>query len=230
MKRVGLFLVALLGVVAVSNAQEKKQVEVSTEGTAYNMKIDDIFVYANKKPITFEEYVVDNLEYPQSMIDNMEEGEAIIQFVIEPNGNVTDIKMVNSLSEDCDHALIELMQGTSGMWKPAIEDGQFVATEKEISIVFDLKEFNSKAYAIRKFNKGVDKYNDGKVEAAIRLYDEAMKYMPNHAGLVYMRGCANYDQGNYELAMKDFKRVKKLNCTLADHYITELQAMRRSSK
>ncbi len=230
MKRVFLFLVALLSVVAVSNAQVKNEAEISAGGATYNMEIDDIFVYANKKPVTFEDFVKENLEYPESMIKNKIEGEALIQFVIQPNGEITDIEVINSLCEDCDRELVALMKSTSGMWRPAEVDGKYAPVEKEVSIVFDLKDVSSGQYAIRKFNKGVEKYNEGKVKQAIRLYDEAMKYMPNHAGLVYMRGCANYEEGNLEAAMNDFKRVKRLKCSLADHYITELQAMKVASK
>lgn len=228
MKKAILLLVACVGFSLITMAQEKNDSEVQP---VFLGSLEEAFQFGEiLEPLTFKEYILENLEYPEDMKSFFSEGVAIVEFSVNEDGDVSNVEIINSLSASSDEAIIEAVKGTSGMWQPAMDNGVSVNSLSELSIVFDLEDQNSMPSAVRRYIKGVDRYNNGDVKGAERLFAQAMRIMPNHPGLVYMSGCIKYENGEYLSALKDFKRVKRLNCTLADHYIPELQAMRRASR
>ncbi|WP_282038876.1 energy transducer TonB [Saccharicrinis aurantiacus] len=228
MKRAILLLVVCMGVSLFTIAQEDKSPKVEP---VFLGSLEEAFEFGEVlEPLTFREYILENLEYPEDMKNFFVEGVAIVEFKVTEMGTVENVEIVNSLSEACDLAIIEAVNKTNGMWQPAIAGGVSIENTSELSIVFDLQEVESKSYAIKKYAKGVERYNNGDLKGAERLFAQAMRIMPNHPGLVYMKGCVNYENGEYQMALKDFRRVKRLNCSLADHYIPELQAMRRANR
>lgn len=228
MKRAILFLVVCVGFSLITMAQEKSDSEVQP---VFLGSLEEAFQFGEiLEPLTFKDYIMENLEYPEDMKSFFSEGVAIVEFRVNEDGNVTHVEIVNSLSASCDIAIIEAVKGTSGMWQPATDNGESVNSLSELSIVFDLEDHNSMPSAIRRYSKGVERYNNGDINGAERLFSQAMRIMPKHPGLLYMSGCIKYENGEYQSALKDFRRVRRLNCTLADHYIPELQAMRRASR
>lgn len=228
MKRAILFLAVCLGLAVVTTAQNYDKVDVEP---VFLGSLEEAFQFGDAlEPLTFKDYILETLVYPEDMKNFFSEGVAQVEFQVNENGEISNIEILNSLSPNCDVAIVEAIKGTSGMWQPATNQGESVTSTSELSIVFDLHEVESMPYAVRKYSKGVERYNKGDLKGAERLFAQAMKIIPNHPGLVYMRGCVKYENGEYQSALKDFRRVKRLRCSLADHYIPELQAMRRANR
>jgi TonB family protein len=80
------------------------------------------------------DFLLSGIEYPVESLKAGDEGTEVIQFVVTPKGNVTDIVVINSVSEIIDLEVKRILEITSGMWTPGAVNGEPVAMEKEISV------------------------------------------------------------------------------------------------
>ncbi len=84
-------------------------------------------------------YNANNLEYPQQAIDNKIEGTIIVKFAVEPDGSVSNVKIVgNKLGYGLDEEAITAIEKTSGSWKPIEINGQAVRSYYRVPITFKL--------------------------------------------------------------------------------------------
>ena len=78
------------------------------------------------------------LEYPEAARKAGVEGRVTVQVRIDEKGQITETKIVKSLGDTgCDEAAITALKAVQ--WKPALKDGQPVAVEIALPIVFKLK-------------------------------------------------------------------------------------------
>ncbi len=68
-------------------------------------------------------HLVHHFNYPEADRQNGIEGKVIAKFVIDENGQVESARIVRSVSETIDSALLLAIE-TMPAWKPAIRDGQ----------------------------------------------------------------------------------------------------------
>jgi tetratricopeptide (TPR) repeat protein len=70
------------------------------------------------------------------------------------------------------------------------------------------------------FDRGVEYYQNGNNEEAIREFNRALALNPNHDEALFYRGAAYYRSGNLDQAIEDWNRVKTLNPLVAvDNYL-----------
>jgi TonB family protein len=87
----------------------------------------------------FTKYVEDNLRYPQRALDRNVQGDVIIEFQINANGNYQNFKVIKSLGFGCDEEAIRLIkQGPK--WIPTIQDGKVIDSEPRVTIPFRIKK------------------------------------------------------------------------------------------
>ncbi len=86
------------------------------------------------KEKNFQNYVKDNLEYPEEAIKNNAEGIVEIQFVVEPSGRLTNIHIAKKLEANCDIVAKELI--LKSKWKPGNINGLSVRTLMSRKIYF----------------------------------------------------------------------------------------------
>jgi len=120
--------------------------------------------------------------------------------------------VINSVSEFVDMEIIRILEITSGMWIPGTVNGEPVAMEKEISVVFKISEksdFMAKAKHYLKFgNKLLFVHN--RPEKALKYFDKSITLLPNEETLLAVRGLCNYEIGDNEGAKSDWNRLKML--------------------
>ena len=68
-------------------------------------------------------------------------------------------------------------------------------------------------------NTALRLHNQGKVEEAIRIYDELLGPVGADGELVYWRGVAHWKAGREDMALVDFRRVMDLNPGWLDAYL-----------
>ena len=68
----------------------------------------------------FTQFIDKNIRYPNSECIT---GKVILQFIVNPHGAVSSIKILKSLSNEADEEAIRLIQKTSGMWEPGKRNG-----------------------------------------------------------------------------------------------------------
>jgi TonB family protein len=87
---------------------------------------------------TFPDFVYSKLEYPDIAKRQFMEGDVQLSFVVEPNGQVSNIKILNKgLGGGCDNEAIRIIGLTK--WKPAIRNNQYVRYQKTATVNFSLK-------------------------------------------------------------------------------------------
>jgi tetratricopeptide (TPR) repeat protein len=156
------------------------------------------------------DFLLSGIEYPVESIKTGNEGTEVIQFVITPMGNITDIRVINSISEIIDLEMIRILEITAGMWIPGTANGEPVAMEKEISVVFKISEksdFVAKAKSnLELGNKML--FENKNPEKALKYFDKGISLLPNEETLLAVRGLCKYEMGDIEGAKNDWNRLK----------------------
>jgi len=93
------------------------------------------------KPIggyeSFYNQLSKNLKYPKQAQRSHTEGKVFVQFVIDKNGNVTDIKTVKGIGSGCDEEAMRVLAKTR--WQPGKQRGVAVNVRMTIPINFKLQ-------------------------------------------------------------------------------------------
>ena len=87
----------------------------------------------------FNEYVADNLRYPQSAIDNNIQGDVVIEFQIDPNGDTKDFVILKGLGFGCDEEAIRLIKD-GPKWSPGLSIEATLNSKTSAIIPFILKK------------------------------------------------------------------------------------------
>ncbi|ULQ58334.1 TonB family protein [Flavihumibacter rivuli] len=85
----------------------------------------------------WQRYLNKNLRYPQEAIDNEVQGTVVVQFIVDKEGNVSDVEAVSGPQELRDEAVRVIKK--SGKWTPAIQNGRQVKSYKKQPITFRLE-------------------------------------------------------------------------------------------
>lgn len=88
----------------------------------------------------WQRYLNKNFRYPQDAIDNEITGIVVVQFIVDKEGNVSDVEAISGPSNGGlrDEAIRVIKK--SGKWTPAVQNGRQVKSYKKQPIVFKLEE------------------------------------------------------------------------------------------
>jgi protein TonB len=86
----------------------------------------------------FRVWVQQNLKYPDVAAENGIQGRVIINFVVEPTGKVTNVKVVRGVDPSIDKEAIRVVS-SSPNWKPGSQRGKAVRVQFTIPIIFVLQ-------------------------------------------------------------------------------------------
>jgi len=87
-----------------------------------------------------EDYITNNIEYPQTAVDNSREGTVNVQFTVDENGNVSNAKALGTklgdgLDEEAVRVISKMPKWTAGSVK-----GKNVKTRLTLPITFKIEE------------------------------------------------------------------------------------------
>lgn len=88
------------------------------------------------------EFIYANIKYPPIARENGVEGRAVVQFVVEKDGSIKDIKVVRDIGGGCgDEAarVVELMNKKGLKWIPGKQRGQPVRVQFNLPVQFKLQ-------------------------------------------------------------------------------------------
>jgi protein TonB len=77
-----------------------------------------------------------NLNYPQAALDNEVQGTVLVQFVVDKDGNVSDVQAISGPEELRSEAIRVVKK--SGKWTPAVQNGRNVKSYKKQPIGFQM--------------------------------------------------------------------------------------------
>ncbi|HQD11004.1 MAG TPA: TonB family protein [Flavihumibacter sp.] len=84
----------------------------------------------------WQRYLNKNLRYPQEAQDNEIQGSIVVQFIVDKEGNVSEVEAISGPQELRDEAVRVIKK--SGKWTPAVQNGRQVKSYKKQPIVFRL--------------------------------------------------------------------------------------------
>lgn len=85
----------------------------------------------------FRKYVQKNLMYPPIAIENGIKGMVIVNFIVSPDGKISNIKVLRGLDRSCDTEAIRVISKMPP-WKPGRQNGKPVFVQFSLPIRFDL--------------------------------------------------------------------------------------------
>lgn len=180
-------------------------------------------------------YLAEYFQYPESAKRCGDQGTGVVQFVVQPDGKLTDFRVINSVCRELDKEFIRVLKTTEGMWKPGNNNGNPVQMEKEVSMMFvadwewcgnkPIEYFTKKAraYFAKANTLFLKKHNSKK---ALKNYDLTIKYHPYDESALLLRGLCRYENGNLEGARTDWERISKLSGYDANSFIEELTSLK----
>lgn len=86
------------------------------------------------------DYINKNLEYPDLAIRQNIQGTVILNFIVEPNGFISNLYVEKEFNHLCTQEAYRIMKDIK--WKPAIKDGKYVRYKMKYPIVFNLNNVN----------------------------------------------------------------------------------------
>ena len=84
-----------------------------------------------------QQWIVDNVNYPQTAIEMNEQGRVYLSFVVEPDGSITNVKVIKGVSKDLDREAKRLVRAMP-KWTPGEAAGEKARTRCQIPINFTL--------------------------------------------------------------------------------------------
>lgn len=86
------------------------------------------------------QYIYGNLRFPAEAQEREIQGTVRLSFIVETNGNVSNIIIVNSVGGGCDNEAVRLIQETH--WIPGIKNGKYVRSRNMQDITFRIGQRN----------------------------------------------------------------------------------------
>lgn len=102
-------------------------------------KVDELAQFPGGE-MAMLKFIQQNLVYPKAARKDKIEGRVVVEFVVRPNGSITDIKILKSIGEPkhgIDEAVIDLIESMP-RWKPGMTNGKPVAMRYRLPIRFSL--------------------------------------------------------------------------------------------
>lgn len=87
----------------------------------------------------FSKFLSKNLRYPPIARDNGIQGRVFVNFVVEKDGSLTDIKVVRGIGGGCDEEAVRVLK-SSPRWNPGLQNGRNVRVSYTIPIFFQLQQ------------------------------------------------------------------------------------------
>jgi len=82
-------------------------------------------------------FLMKNVRYPDAAFKAGTEGQVIVTFIVEPDGVISNAKVVKKVSDDLDGEAIRLV-GSMPKWKPGMQNGKAVRVKYTIPVTFRL--------------------------------------------------------------------------------------------
>lgn len=88
----------------------------------------------------YNEFISDNVRYPENAIENGLQGKVLIQFTIGENSVAKDFKVIKGISKcpECDQEALRVIKNIPQVWKAAISNGKPISGVHVTSIMYTM--------------------------------------------------------------------------------------------
>ncbi len=196
------FLVAGMLIACVAFGQNKEENEVEVKAPQFKTEIDN----------SIDDFLGRSIEYPYELKNRGIEGIEVVQFLVTPEGNVTDFKVINSVSPVIDDYVVQTLKITNGKWNPGKVDNNPVVMAKEISVAFYIHSEKEMIETAKKYQQKGNEWLFEKInpEKALKYYNRGVTLLPNEESLLASRSYCKYLMGDNDGALRDWDRLQTL--------------------
>lgn len=85
-------------------------------------------------------YIMNSMEYPVEAKQREITGNVKLSFIVETDGNVSNITIIDHVGGGCDNEAIRLIENTR--WIPAVKNGQYVRSRVKQDVTFGIGSHN----------------------------------------------------------------------------------------
>lgn len=99
----------------------------------------EIFTIAEEMPefpggtVEFMKYLNENVKYPEPALEAGVEGRVLLSFIVEPNGTISNVKVMKSLGSGCDEEAVRVIKNMP-RWNPGKRHGTPVRVYYTVSV------------------------------------------------------------------------------------------------
>lgn len=113
---------------------------VSAQQDSIPLLLKDTIAYFPGGRAAFNEYLKENLHYPQEAMDLGIQGKCYVSFTVEANGSITEVHVKRGIPKcpECDKEAIRLVSGMPN-WIPATQNGKLVSSKQTMGLTFKIK-------------------------------------------------------------------------------------------
>ena len=146
-----------LAVANLNDAPAFRKVEGPSRGPAFKDVVSynecdypPLFLNSPDPAKFMKEWVYRYLKYPESAIREGIQGRVMVDFIIEKDGKVTNVRVTRGVSEELDKEAVKVV-AASPKWKAGRVDGEKVRTSMSIPVEFRLEKKGGKSnFGIKK--------------------------------------------------------------------------------
>lgn len=164
----------------------------------------------------FKNFLAENIQYPESAMENGIDGTVVISFQIDVDGTISNIQFKNNVDNSLNKEAERLFRLTNGNWIPGVKDGELVQSYYEEVIKFKLVGQKDPSHYMKKAKR---KFNKEKYEDAIPLLEKFISYEPYNFEFLEKLAKAYHELERFD---KSCAIVKRLHFLKYESLDTEL--------
>lgn len=110
--------------------------KAQTDSTAEKKEVVETYPYCIGGEAMRQKTISDNLVYPESAVKAKKQGTVTVEFIVEPDSTITNVKTLSTFDEDCAREAERLAALVK--WAPATQNGVPVRVKVRMPIKFRL--------------------------------------------------------------------------------------------
>lgn len=129
-------LTILLTILCLGTANAQKPMKVKV-----NQKTEKVYDVVEEMPsfpggqAEMMHYLAQNAKYPQDAYEQVKSGRVLVQFIVEKDGSISNVKIMKSIFPSLDEEAIRLIKGMP-RWNPGKQKGKAVRVKYTIPVSF----------------------------------------------------------------------------------------------
>ena len=116
--------------------------DISVEKVEEEVDEHAVFIVAEEMPAfkggkeALNKFITDNIKYPVQLINSGIKGKVFVQFVVDTDGSIKDIRVLRGVHPELDKEAIRVIGLTAKMWKPGRQAGSPVKVTMILPVEF----------------------------------------------------------------------------------------------
>ena len=114
-------------------------------GEVENSDMVDVYTIVEQMPEFpggdkgFHQFIADNVKYPAEAKEKGIRGIVYVNFIVEPDGSISDIRVLRGIDGGCDEEAVRVVESMP-KFKPGMQNGETVRVSYTVPVIFRLED------------------------------------------------------------------------------------------